>query len=70
MNNVMISAEKMIAFLQDGLTRFMEEEKQFGMDDHGVRMHFSWLIGQKEMVECLIGQPVNLQKDGKVTVGF
>ena len=28
------------------------------------------MIACKNMVECLIGEPVNLQKDGKVTVGF
>ena len=59
----------LLDFLQNGLTEYLEEVKECG-EDRLSDMHLYWLIGQKEMVECLICQPVNLQKDGKVTVGF
>lgn len=64
-----IKKQDMIAYLQAGLTRWKEEEKRFP-DDERTWKHLDRLIYQKEMVEALIGEPVNLQKDGKVTVGW
>lgn len=64
-----VTEKNMIAYLQEGLTRWKEEEKKFP-DDERTWKHLDRLIAQKEMVEALIGEPVNLQKDGRVTVGM
>ena len=43
----------------------LDEREQKLMHDELIRM-----IACKEMVENLIGLPVNLKKDGRVTVGY
>ncbi len=62
--------EQMINYLQQMLDRFTEEMERYGKDDRIVEKRFDDMIACKEMVEALIGEPVNLQKDGRVTVGF
>ena len=62
--------EKMIAYLQAMLTEYLEEKSQFGSEDRVVKHKFYEMIGAKEMAESLIGEPVNLGLNGKVTVGF
>lgn len=66
----MITEEMMLSYLQELLDEYMEDKDQFGKDDRIVKERLHGMIACKEMVECLIGQPVNLQMDGKVTVGF
>lgn len=72
MKNVskLIPAESMIDYLQSMMDDFMEERERFGDDDRIVNKKLDAMIQCKNMVENLIGMPVNLQKDGKVTVGF
>lgn len=65
-----IKTTDMLVYLQSMLDEFMAESKKYGNDDPHVERLFGWMIGCKEMVEALIQCPVNLQKDGKVTVGF
>ena len=65
-----VSSESMLAFLQCLLDDWNSEREKFGDDDRIVVKKFSEMIGCKDMVECLIGCPVNLGKDGKVSVGF
>ena len=62
--------EQMINYLQQMMDRFTDEMERYGKDDRIVEKRFDDMIACKEMVEALIGEPVNLQKDGKVTVGF
>ena len=62
--------EQMINYLQQMLDKFTDEMERYGKDDRIVEKRFDDMIACKEMVEALIGEPVNLQKDGKVTVGF
>ena len=62
--------EKMLQYLQEMMDDMKEEEKRYGKEDRIVRNKVSAMIACKEMVEALIMEPVNLQKDGKVTVGF
>ena len=62
--------EKMIAYLQGMLDRFMEENNKYGMEDRYVKSLFHDMLACKNMVEALICEPVNLGKDGRVTVGF
>ena len=59
----------MIAYLQEMMDRFMADKQKYGMDEATIQK-LDEMIACKEMVEALICEPVNLQKDGKVTVGF
>lgn len=61
--------EQMISYLQGMMDRFKKDEARFGMDESTERK-LDDLIACKEMVETLLCEPVNLGKDGKVTVGF
>lgn len=61
--------EQMLEYLQEGLTRWTKEKEQYP-DSEITWKHLDALIAQKEMVEALIGEQVNLQKDGRVTTGF
>lgn len=75
-NNINIKAtvdtEKLIQYLQGQMDEFKKLEKEygFGRETKYGRDVLMGMIACKEMVEALIGYPVNLQKDGKVTVGF
>lgn len=60
----------MIEYLQTMLTRFQNDMNKYGVNDRIVEREFDDMIACKEMVEALVGEPINLQKDGKVTVGF
>ena len=59
----------MIDYLQSQLDRFMVEKEQYGAEDRIVKKKLDELISCKEMVEALIGKPVNLNVSGTVTVG-
>lgn len=59
----------MLQYLQEMLDKFMKEQDKLGKDPFVTRL-FDSMIACKEMTEAIIGLPVNLQKDGKVTVGF
>lgn len=65
-----IMKEQMIKYLQERLTEVKAEEAQFGIQDRIVIKKIDALIACKEMVEAIIMEPVNLGKDGKVTIGF
>lgn len=62
--------ENLIAYLQSQMDDFQEELKRYGIEDRVVKNKLDAMIACKEMVEALIQEPVNLQKDGRVTVGF
>jgi len=64
------SANDLLGYLQSMMDDFQEDRKRFGNEDRVVRDKLHAMIACKEMVEALINYPVNLQKDGKVTVGF
>lgn len=66
---------KMINYLQEMLTKFnamlAKNQKVPGYyRESEINRMFDGMIACKEMVEAMIGQPVNLRKDGKVTIGF
>lgn len=65
----MIKKEQMLRYLQSQMDDFMEWKAKFGMDSLAEHK-LNAMIACKEMVEALIEEPVNLQKDGKVTVGL
>lgn len=56
--------------LESQLADLEAEEKQFGRNDRIVAKKMIGLLACKEMVERLIGCPVNLGLDGKVTLGL
>lgn len=64
--------QKMINYLQHKLTKFQEmlEKKGDYYRESEIARAMDEMLACKEMVECLIQKPVNLQKNGKVTVGF
>ena len=62
--------EQMIEYLQSMMDNFKADESKYGFNDTGVRNKLNAMIACKEMVEAILGEPVNLQIDGKVTVGF
>lgn len=62
--------EQMINYLQSQMDDFKRNEERYGIEDRVVARKLDAMIACKEMVEALIGEPVNLQLDGKVTVGF
>ena len=62
--------EKMLAYLQNLMDDFMQEKALYGNDDRIVAKKLDALIACKEMTEALIGEPINLQMNGKVTIGF
>ena len=60
----------MLQYLQEMMDRVQSDIKKYGVEDRMVEKRIDDMIACKEMVEALIMEPVNLQKDGKVTVGF
>lgn len=65
-----VSAEAMIEYLRSMMEDFKAEEARYGLEDRLVNKKLDALLACKEMVECMIGMPVNLCKDGKITIGF
>lgn len=68
--NKTVTAQQMIDFLQRKMDKFKKMESRLGFEDEYVTELLDELIAQKEMVEALICEPVNLGVDGRVTVGF
>lgn len=62
--------DQMLAYLQSQMDDFKREERRYGIGDRIVMGKLDAMIACKEMVEALIGEPVNLRQDGTVTVGF
>ena len=66
----------MLRYLQGMMDDFKEWEKRAegkakdSVEHEWMMDKMRAMIACKEMVECLLREPVNLQKDGKVTVGF
>lgn len=68
--DLIIYESELIRYLQSEMDNFMEEKRKFGAEDRIVLKKLDALIANKEMVETFIRKPVNLGKDGQVTVGF
>ena len=65
----MATREQMINYLQQMMDKVQDEIKRYGMDER-IEHRIDAMIACKEMVEAFIQEPVNLGKDGRVTVGF
>lgn len=66
----MIAKEDLIRYLQSQMDDYKKNEMRYGMDDRIVEKKLDAMIACKEMVEAIIREPVNLQLDGKVTIGL
>ena len=64
-----VTKDMMLRYLQMQMDAFKKDEERYGMSDY-LEHKLDAMIACKEMVETLIGEPVNLQQDGKVTVGL
>lgn len=62
--------EQMINYLQGMMNAYKEEKAKYGASDRRVLKKWNEMYACKQMVESLIGEPVKLGIDGKVTVGF
>lgn len=62
--------EQMINYLQSMMDNFKKEEAKYGIEDRMVLKKLDDMIACKEMAEAIIGEPVNLGLNGKVTIGF
>lgn len=62
--------EKMLAYLQDRLNILRFDIDIYGDNDRIVKKDMDALIACKVMAETLIGKPINLRMDGRVTVGI
>ena len=70
MEERVITEEMLISYLHSQMDDFKEWESHYGLSNRIVEHKLDAMIACKEMVESLICQPVNLKKDGVVTVGF
>lgn len=66
----MFEEKDLINYLQSQMDDFKKWEAKYGIEDRIVGKKLNALIANKDMVEAIIGKPVNLRKDGKVTVGW
>ena len=64
-----VESAEILGYLKEEWTRAHEYAIKLGWGDERSQMHISWCIGMKEMAEALIGVCINLQRDGKVTLG-
>ena len=65
-----VKVKDMLDFLKENWTYAYGLIRDFGADDPRARSHTSWCIGMKEMIECLAEIPVNIKKDGRITIGI
>lgn len=61
---------RMLRYLNSMFDSWLVEKDKYGMDDRLVKSHMTGMLACKDMVEALIGMPVNLQLDGNLTLGF
>ena len=65
-----ITAMEMLDYLKVDFKIAMRDRRILGADDERAQSRMGWCIGMKEMCENLIGVPVNLKLDGRVTIGL
>ena len=70
MNEIKITKEMLINYVQNMLTRYKLFEDKYGIHNEYTEELFNDMIACKEMAEAIIQEPVNLGKDGVVRVGF
>ena len=65
-----ITGKDLLSYLKEDYAEAMKYMKILGEEDERAQNRLLWCIGMKEMCEALLGVPVNLKIDGRVTIGF
>lgn len=65
-----ISKQALVNYVASYFQNWIEEKEEFGADDRIVKDDMKKLIAMRVMAENLIGVPINLGLDGKITIGF
>lgn len=65
-----IDVNSMINYLEAHLKDMLNELERFGSEDRIVKKKVDAVIANKDMIEALIGMPVNLKMNGEVSIGF
>lgn len=65
-----VTVFNLLSYLQMMLDDYNERVEKYGAEERYTKRALHDMIACKEMVEVLIDEPVNLRKDGAVTVGF
>lgn len=63
-----VTEEELLNGLQALMNQYIKYRDRYGEEDTLTMMYYEWMIGAKELVEMVLECPVNLQKDGKVTL--
>jgi len=68
--NETIKATSLLHYVWWRFQEWKEEVETFGRDDPYVKEHLHGLLDMRIMAENLIGEPINLGLDGRMTYGF
>lgn len=68
--NKTITYVDMLNYLKEDFKIAKRYYDRLGADDERAQNRMLWCIGMKEMCENLIGVPVNLKLDGRLTIGL
>ena len=66
----MITESAILSYLRSALADAIDELERFGNDDRVALKKLDAVIACKEMAEALLGYPIDLRRDGRVTVGY
>ena len=65
-----ISKQALVDYVGSYFQYWLEEKEKFGADDRIVKDDMKKMLAMRAMAENLIGVPINLGLDGKMTLGF
>ena len=65
-----IEATEILNYIKEVWKIAFHQLEVLGHNDERAQSRADWCIGMKEMAEALLGIPVNLKLDGRVTIGL
>lgn len=65
-----IEATEILNYIKEDCKIAFHQLKVLEFKDERAQSRADWCIGMKEMAEALLGVPVNLKLDGRVTIGL
>ena len=65
-----IEATEILDYIKEDWRIAHHKLEVLGHNDERAQSRATWCIGMKEMAEALLGVPVNLKLDGRVTIGL
>ena len=65
-----IEATEILNYIKEDWKIAFHQLEVLGHNDERAQSRADWCIGMKEMTEALLGVPVNLKLDGRVTIGL